>query len=216
MLIETINVIEFCMKAFLFWKIICLIFFLHSIYRTAMDNLDKVLSEHGIKKLDEPKTEHDQDQTAERRKNLIELCQCGILQKIGIKKSESQLISAKDSKIDELFIEFQNRYTACVTDSLTENILFGYAKVCNYFYPKINDGQLARELSNNFIINAELKKKIGYFGIFLSPWLALSSLAVLTAKSAVQSDPEQSPQNDMTLTDSSSASHLDETELTSV
>ena len=157
-----------------------------------MDKLNKVLSENELNTIDEDHSKKDKtdDQTAERRSNLIMLCQCGLLEKIGIKKTETHLKSAKDSEINKLFSEYQNRYTSYVNDELVNNFLFGYAKVCHFFCPRINEEKLGKELAENFIINSEIKKQIGRFSNWLTPWIAFGSVTVITAKSAVSTTPQ--------------------------
>ena len=152
--------------------------------------MNETLSKLGM--LDET-TEHDRNK---HREDLIGLSQSGLLQKIGIKKTESQLIEMKDAEIEKLYNEYQNKYTGCVSDDMVDNILYGYAAVCHCLAPATDKDKLAKELKDNFVISAEIKKQLGQWGIFLSPWLAVANVAVITTKNiTLKSDDKSESSN---------------------
>ena len=152
--------------------------------------MNETLSKLGM--LDE-KTEHDRNK---HREDLIGLSQSGLLQKIGIKKTESQLIEMKDAEIEKLDNEYQNKYTGCVSDDMVDNILYGYAAICHCLAPATDKDKLAKELKDNFVIAAEIKKQLGQWGIFLSPWFAVANVAVITTKNiTLKSDDKSESSN---------------------
>ena len=153
--------------------------------------MDETLSKLGM--LDET-TEHDRNK---HREDLIGLSQSGLLQKIGIKKTESQLIEMKDDEIEKLYNEYQNKYTGCVSDDMVDNILYGYAAVCHCLVPTTDKDKLTKELRDNFVIGAEIKKQLGQFGIFLSPWLAVANVIVITAKNIPKEEDDKSDSSNL-------------------
>ena len=78
------------------------------------------------------------------RDTLVGLSQSGLLQKIGIRKTESQVVSMTDSEVEKTFSEYQRRYTACVADDVVNNILYGYAAFCHWLFPATAKDRLAR------------------------------------------------------------------------
>ena len=106
---------------------------------------------------------------SEHRRALIRLSQSGLLQKIGIKKTEAQLTSMADNEVEKVYCEYQRKYTACVSDDIVSNILYGYASFCHWLVPETEKEKLAKELRENFVIGTELKKQLGTFGMALSP-----------------------------------------------
>jgi hypothetical protein len=108
-----------------------------------MTTLDETLKELGMSN----------ETTVDERKHhedLIILSQSGLLQKIGIKKTESQLTemkdTMKDAEIEKGYNEYQNRYTGCVLDDVVNNILCGYATICHCFAPATDRDKLAKSI----------------------------------------------------------------------
>ena len=190
-----IDLVEFVLKVVLWWHVII---FLRKIYHIVcnMANTQKVLDEA----LAELGLDDDDVKPAEanrHRETLIGLAQSGLLQKIGIRKTESELGSMTDADVDKVYNEYQRRYTACVSDDVVSNILYGYAAFCECLSPSTEKAKLADELKENFVIGAEIKKQLGRFGLALSPWLAVVNTAVITAMNVDLFEPEI-PKSDQT------------------
>lgn len=190
-----IDLVEFILKVVLSCHVII---FLRKIYDIAcnMANTQKVLDEAladlGLDDDDDVKP----SETNRHREILIGLSQSGLLQKIGIKKTESELGSMTDADVDKVFNEYQRRYTACVSDDVVNNILYGYAAFFKWLSPNTEKAKLADELKDNFVIGAEIKKQLGRFGLALSPWLAVVNTAVITAKNVDLSFAPEEPKTD--------------------
>jgi hypothetical protein len=58
------------------------------------------------------------------RMKLIGLAQSGLLNKFGINKSESELKKMTPKAVEKVWVEYENRYNACVSDDLISNMLF--------------------------------------------------------------------------------------------
>ena len=127
-----------------------------------------------------------EDEIELNRSKLIGLAQSGLLHKIGINKSESELKKMTTKAVEKVWAEYENRYNACVSDDLISNMLFGYSKFVKWLMPdRIDQEKLCAELKENFIVNAEMKKQLGRLGMLLhSPVLAVANVAVITAKGA--------------------------------
>ena len=86
-------------------------------------------------------------------------------------------------QIDALWNEYENKYCAAVSESLIDSITYGYARLCKWFKPEIDADKLSKELHDNFIISAEIKKQIGFLGrIIQTPLLAAANIGTITAK----------------------------------
>jgi hypothetical protein len=169
-----IDLIEFGLKVILSLHIII---FLRKIYHIMADS-EKVLND-ALSLLDD---EDNPKEVSEHRDMLIGLSQSGLLQKIGVKKTESQLAMMPENEVEKVYCEYQRRYTACVSDDVVSNILYGYAAFCHWLSPRTEKEKLTKELKENFVIGAEIKKQLGRFGLAMSPWLAVANTAVITAK----------------------------------
>ena len=172
-----ISVLELALKVVYWWQVII---FLRKIYRVMADTekvLDEALAELGL-----GEDQAGDSVVLEHRDSLIGLAQSGLLHKIGIKKTESQLVSMSDADVEKTYSEYQRRYTSCVSDDVVSNLLYGYASICHWLAPGTEKEKLAKELTDNFVIEAEVKKQIGQLGISLSPWLAIANAAVITAR----------------------------------
>ena len=173
-----LEVFELALKV-IFWCEVLI--FIRKIYRVMADTekvLEEAMAELGL--ADEEPSQRADNQ--EHKDTLIGLAQSGLLHKIGIKKTESQLASMSEADIEKTYIEYQRRYTSCVSDDMVNNILYGYASVCQWLAPGTEKEKLRKELTENFVIGAEIKKQLGQLGIALSPWLAVANAAVITAK----------------------------------
>ena len=126
-----------------------------------------------------------EDETEINRTTLVGLAQSGLLHKIGINKSESELKKMTPKVIEKVWAVYENRYCACVSDDLVSNIIFGYSKFAKWLMPdRIDEEKLVSELKENFIVNAEIKNQLGRVGRLLcTPILAMANVAVITAKS---------------------------------
>ena len=143
------------------------------------------MEEQVINEILEVPADNSDDETEINRTRLIGLAQSGLLHKIGINKSESELKKMSSKTIEKVWTEYENRYCACVSDDLVSNIIFGYSKVAKWLLPdRIDEEKLVSELKTNFIVNAEIKNQLGRVGRLLcTPILAMANVAVITAKS---------------------------------
>jgi hypothetical protein len=99
-----------------------------------------------------------------------------------------------NAEIAKIYSEYQRRYTSCVSDDVVNNILYGYSAFCQWLAPETEKEKLSKELRENFVILAEIKKQLGHFGMVLSSWLAVVNAAVITAKNvnlAERNEPDQ-------------------------
>ncbi len=194
-----ISIVELVLKIAFWWEVTA---FLRKLYRTMEDGekvLEKALAELGMgedmgeempaRGADGPKRGRGKKAdvcqdgaTKQHRENLLGLARSGLLPKIGIKKTVPQLESMKDAEVESVYNEYQQRYTSCVADDLVKNLLYGYASICHWLSPGTDKEKLAKELTDNFVITAEVKKQIGQLGIALTPWLAVANAAVITAR----------------------------------
>ena len=175
-----IDLVELALKIIMFVQVTI---FFRRIYYIMADTekvLDGALADLGIGEV-KPVVE-EAAASSGHRETLVGLSQSGLLQKIGIRKTESQVVSMTDSEVEKTFSEYQRRYTACVADDVVNNILYGYAAFCHWLFPATAKDQLARELSGNFVINAEIKKQLGQWGLAMSPLLAIANTGVITPK----------------------------------
>jgi hypothetical protein len=99
-------------------------------------------------------------------------------------------------EVVKVYSECQRRYTSCASDDIVNNILYGYAAFCQWLALETGKEKLAKELRENFVISAEIKKQLGHFGMALSTWLTVVNAAVITAKNvnlAERNEPDQEP-----------------------
>ncbi len=144
---------------------------------------DQVLAQLGLGAEAVVEEDNDVSEVETHRQVLLGLAQSGLLLKLGIKRSESQLKKLTPKQIDELWTEYENRYSACVSDDLISNLLYAYSRVCKWLVPDVDAVQLSKELTDNFVISAEIKNQLGRLGrVLQTPLLALANMAVITGK----------------------------------
>ena len=96
-------------------------------------------------------------------------------------------------EVEKLWIEYENRYCACISDDLVSNIIYGYSRFCKWLRPGVDVDELNKELRDNFLVNVEIKNQLGKLGRLLNtPLMALTNIIVITGKSLYNEDtPEQ-------------------------
>jgi hypothetical protein len=143
-----IDLVELSLKLVLWLYVVI---FLHKIYHIvcnmaySQNVLDEALAELGLEDADDKPSDACGSTTGvEHRRALIGLSQSGLLQKIGIKNTESQLISMTDAEVAKVYSEYQRRYLLCVSDDVVDNILHGYAAFCQWLAPETEKEKLAK------------------------------------------------------------------------
>ena len=120
---------------------------------------------------------------ASMKTELLNLYRTGALTKLGLKVTESTIKKASEKNIGKMYNEYQVLYNTQIADDVVKNVLFGYAQGVKFLFPNIEDQKLHEKLSDNFIINSEIKKQLG---AFMNPsLLAVMNIAANTSESIV-------------------------------
>jgi len=69
---------------------------------------------------------------------------------------------------------------ARINDALSETIVKGYSKLCNYVIPIEDEDKLYNELKNDYLVMNELNKWVGYLSFQLGGVMTLLSTGVIT------------------------------------
>lgn len=144
---------------------------------------DQVLSQLGLEDGDTTEPGKQETETEDHRQMLIGLAQSGLLHKLGIKRSEAQLQNLSSKQVEALWTEYENRYSASVSDDLIRNMLYAYSRFWQWLVPTVDANELTEELNENFVVTAELKNQLGRIGrVLQTPLLAIANVAVITGK----------------------------------
>ena len=126
------------------------------------------------------------------RNELLAHYQCGLLTKLGIKTSEVTIKKASVKNIEKLYNEYQIKYNSLVADDLVSNLLLGYTHMVKYMFPNLEHKKLHEKLTDNVIINNEVKKQLGQY---MNPtMLAIGTVAANTAEASILSLEESTEQ----------------------
>ena len=122
---------------------------------------------------------------ASMKTELLNLYRTGALTKLGLKFTETTIKKASDSNIEKMYNEYQVLYNTQIADDVVNNLLFGYTQSVKFLFPNIEEQKLHSKLSDNFIINNEIKKQLG---AFMNPsLLAVMNIAANTSESIITS-----------------------------
>ena len=120
---------------------------------------------------------------ASMKTELLHLCRTGALTKLGLKVTEATIKKASDKNIEKMYNEYKVLYNTQIADDVVKNMLFGYTQCVKFLCPNIEEQKLHEKLSDNFIINQEMKKQLG---AFMNPsLLAAMNIAATTSESIV-------------------------------
>ena len=79
-----------------------------------------------------------------------------------------------------LYRLYETARAAKVNDALSSAALKGYVRLCNYFLPIENSEKLYANLKDDYLLNLELNRWIGYVSNTLGPVIPLLSLGATT------------------------------------
>lgn len=139
---------------------------------------------------DDVETADDVTTPASMKTELLNLYRTGALSKLGLKVTENTIKKASDKNIEKMFNEYQILYNTQIADDVVKNMLFGYSQAVKFIFPNIEEQKLHEKLSDNFIINSEIKKQLG---TFMNPsLLAVMNIAANTSESIITANsPEE-------------------------
>ena len=123
--------------------------------------------------------------TASMKDELLHLYRTGTLTKLGFKVTENTIKKASDKNTEKMYNEYQVLYNTQIADDVVKNLLFGFTQGVKFIFPDIEDQQLHQKLSDNFIINSEIKKQLG--SIVNPSILAVMNIAANTTESIMTS-----------------------------
>ena len=123
---------------------------------------------------------------ASMKTELLNVYRTGALTKLGLKFTETTIKKASDKNIEKMYNEYQVMYNTQIADDVVKNLLFGYTQGVKFLFPNIEDQKLHEKLTDNFIINSEIKKQLG--ALMNPSLLAVMNVAANTSESVLKSN----------------------------
>ena len=99
---------------------------------------------------------------------------------IGKNLTYNELDVMKPESVIKKYKVYDAARCARINDSLSETIVKGYSKLCNYVIPIEDENKLYNELKNDYLIMNELNKWVGYLSFQLGGCMTLLSTSVIT------------------------------------
>ncbi len=91
-----------------------------------------------------------------------------------------ELDNMKPDQIIKNFKIYEAARTARINDAISETVVKGYSKLCNYIIPIENENKLYNDLTNDYLVMTELNKWVGYLSFQLGGIMTLLSTGIIT------------------------------------